>query len=1550
MNSSPGIRTFVAGALFFSATAVFPLTASASSATNYVVVNRDGSVDVERLTNTQAENVAADASVRIVEPQTSLSISDTTTSVVNGLSVPTDAHQGDVIPGRYIVTFSSVAASSVAASSVPGSVITTFSHALNGFVADLTASERTALSANPNVIGIEPDSVVSVDTDQANATWGLDRIDQRALPRNNTYTYTNTGRGVTAYVIDTGIYAAHSEFAGRVQSGFTAVADGNGTDDCHGHGTHVSGTIAGTTYGVAKETQLVPVRVLGCNGSGSVSGVIAGIDWAVSNHAAGVPAVANMSLGGGLSTALNAAVDRAVADGITMVVAAGNSNVDACTTSPSSAASAITVGATSSNDARASFSNWGTCLDIYAPGVSITSSMIGSTTATATWSGTSMASPHVAGIAALYLQSNPSASPAVVTSAITTSATQAVVTDAGTGSPNRLAYMGSFTAAPVSVPSSPGNLAAAPLNASVKLTWTAPVSNGGAAITDYVVQFAASSNAPIWSTFADGVSTTLGATVTGLVNGTTYMFRVAAVNGVGVGSYASALTTTPVAGAVPTEPRSLYVTAGRTSASLSWIAPLNSGTSAITDYVIEYSTNSGSTWTRYADAVSTALTASLTGLTGNTTYQLRVSALNASGLSLPSNIATVTPTAFGPPSVARSLTTTAGMLSAWVYWTVPADAGGGTISSYIVDYSTNNGTTFVGSVKLSASSRNAYFTGLAGGVAHLMRVRAVNEYGSSADATVVVTPIAPAVPSAPQGLYGNVGYNYTTLYWSVPTNNGGSAITGYAVETSADQGTTWSRSSALSSTARSYAATNLVGGTAYKFRVVALNAVGVGAPSTVVTLTPLAYTVPSAVPSASGFVSGTNAYLSWAVPLSYGGLTISGYDIWRSVDNGTTWVIAAFTSAAYRTATVTGLVPGALTMFRVTASNSVGRGEPSNVVTLTVALTGLATPPSAISATVNNTSITVSWSGAKSATAITDYIIEYSTNSGSSWLVWNDGVSTATTATLTGMQPDLPVALRVRVKNSVGISVPSAIITVTPRATATAPGAPTDASAIPGDGNALVRWVAPASNGGSAITGYTVFASPGTITCSSTTTSCIVSGLTNGVEYTFTVKATNAVGTSSASIASNAVTPIAATLPSENAKSWGLDRVDQRALPLDNQITRAGTGDGVDVYVIDTGVLASHAEFGTRVVAGFSAINDGRGTTDCHGHGSHVAGTIAGATFGFATAATIIPVRVLDCAGSGTNAGVIAGINWVIARHTAGVPAVANMSLGGGYDSGINDAVTRAVADGITFVVAAGNEATDACTKSPASTPAAITVGATANNDSRASYSNAGACVDLFAPGSAITSVGISNNSATATMSGTSMASPHVAGVAALILGNAKMLSPTQVAAVIGADATPGIVTGLSSATANMFLYQRVSSLANINFADFAEAEVAQAVDVVDESSARFDNVADPEVAGPVVVDPKTGLPVSNPVAAKPLAPSVTVKSIALMGAKIRVTVMAPAGALVKLYRNGKLVAFGKKSVFLVAKGSALKAKFHAVTNFEGAFMVSNSLVYSARR
>lgn len=355
------------------------------------------------------------------------------------------------IDNQYIVVFKrEVAEPAVLAAQLVqqqgGRLLHSYSHALKGFAARLPAAAVAALRNNPNVDFVEPDATVSLNEmlitpplTQPNPTWGLDRIDQHSLPINGSYNYQYRGAGVYAFVIDTGILSSHVDFGARVSAGYSAIADGNGTTDCNGHGTHVAGTVGGSQFGVAKGVTLVPVRVLDCTGSGSYSGVIAGVDW-VAGQGAMRPAVANMSLGGGLSASVNASVAGAVAKGVTMVVAAGNSNADACQSSPASEPSAITVGATTSSDSRASYSNYGTCLDIFAPGSAISSDWFSSTTATNTISGTSMAAPHVTGVAALALAANGSATPAAVTEFLLGNATLNQVVGAGSGSPNRLVY------------------------------------------------------------------------------------------------------------------------------------------------------------------------------------------------------------------------------------------------------------------------------------------------------------------------------------------------------------------------------------------------------------------------------------------------------------------------------------------------------------------------------------------------------------------------------------------------------------------------------------------------------------------------------------------------------------------------------------------------------------------------------------------------------------------------------------------------------------------------------------------------------------------------------------------------------------------------------------------------------------------------------------------------------------------------------------------------------------------------------------------------------
>ncbi|MBU8895114.1 S8 family peptidase [Corallococcus sp. H22C18031201] len=354
------------------------------------------------------------------------------------------------VPGEYVVVLAEPArglsAQEVSASVAQlsarhgGTPFQVYASALRGFASRMTEAQARAMAAAPEVALVQENGVLRLEETQTGATWGIDRMDQRDLPLDQHYLYRRSGRGVHVYLLDTGIRPTHREFGGRADAPFDSAEVGGKGIDCHGHGTHVAATVGGRVYGMAKDAQLHAVRVLGCTGGGTTAGVVAGVDWVAAHHQS--PAVANMSLGGPVDAVLDEAVRRAVRSGVTFVVAAGNESEDACLHSPARVDEVLSVGATNVGDARASFSNYGQCVDLFAPGEGIVSAWMTDDSATQVLSGTSMASPHVTGAVALYLEANPTASPEAVARALVDNATPDKVSHAGRCSPTRMAFSG----------------------------------------------------------------------------------------------------------------------------------------------------------------------------------------------------------------------------------------------------------------------------------------------------------------------------------------------------------------------------------------------------------------------------------------------------------------------------------------------------------------------------------------------------------------------------------------------------------------------------------------------------------------------------------------------------------------------------------------------------------------------------------------------------------------------------------------------------------------------------------------------------------------------------------------------------------------------------------------------------------------------------------------------------------------------------------------------------------------------------------------------------
>lgn len=643
-----------------------------------------------------------------------------------------------------------------------------------GFQSRLSPSAYQRLKKDSKVVSISKVQTFSIPRKPivrgVGYVWGLDRIDQKTLPLNNLYSPKTSGSGVSAFVIDTGVDGSHPEFGGRVATGYSAITGRGGNTDCHGHGTHVAGTVAGTNVGVANRATVVPIQVLSCSGQGSTGQILRGIDYVIGLHRNGEPAVANLSLGGGVDAALDAGIRAMVADGITVVVAAGNSNADACRTSPAREPLAITVGATSQSDTRASFSNYGGCLDIFAPGVEILSSF--PSNRYAQLNGTSMAAPHVAGVAALILEANPGFSSSQITSALIGGSTPNQVISAGTRSPNRMLYSNVESSTPpptTTIPSPPTTTPIAPVqpgsvnalralasSTSIVAIWSAPTTGG--VPTNYDIDYKKTTESG-WTSAVSTSAASTSATINSLTSGI-YVVRVAARNSVG---------------------RSQYVESSQVT--ISDTAPTVTLSSAT-----------------FKDPWSRATVSSVRLDSSGGQVSLDVELRASSGLP------NATDQVWGQLCPAGATYPDVNRCTGSLF---PGQSSTGTVGTYgglfVVSSAVQTGTWYA-SIEVRTSNQ----------VVHLLTI----------PVTIEILPPIVATPSAPTGLTVNATSTSAQLSWNVPSNNGGGAISDYVVDYWAKGGSSWTRVQDGVSTSTS-ASVSLSANT-YSFRVAAVNSAGTG--------------------------------------------------------------------------------------------------------------------------------------------------------------------------------------------------------------------------------------------------------------------------------------------------------------------------------------------------------------------------------------------------------------------------------------------------------------------------------------------------------------------------------------------------------------------------------------------------------------------------------------------------------------------------------------------------------------------------------------------------
>lgn len=675
---------------------------------------------------------------------------------------------------------------------------------------------------------------------------------------------------------------------------------------------------------------------------------------------------------------------------------------------------------------------------------------------------------------------------------------------------------------PFTTPGAPTAVGARSDGDAVVVSWTAPSSNGGSLITDYDLWYS-SNDGITWTAFMDSVSSVTSVRVTGLSLNTSYIFRVAARNAAGVG--ASSTPTSPLTYKnPPAAPSNITGTVGSKSVVLSWSAPDYDGGNSIVDYLIQYRRTNATSWTLFADGVSTATTATVTGLTNGTSYVFRVAAVSSVGSSEYSTLASeLTP--FSLPAAPSNVVGVSGASSARLTWTAPGDNGGFAVADYEIQYSTNAGSSWVDVVDGVSVTAVATITGLTNGTAYIFKVRAITSKGAGAWSapSAAVTPTS--APSAPTSLAGSASPAAVALSWAAPSSNGGAAISDYVIQRAVSSATpVWSTVAKAVSTSTSFTVTGLTNGTAYVFRVAAKNSRGTSVWTTVSdAVTPRA--APGVPTALKVTASAGSVAVSWVAPALNGGASITDYVLQYSSNAGVTWSDFTDGTSTAVSATVTGLTNGVAYVFRVAAVNAVGTGSWS-------ASSAAATPrsapsaPSNLVATPSAGAVALAWSAPSSnGAAITNYTVQFSSDGGTTWVVFPRPAGTATTASVTGLANGLEYSFRVSAQNALGSSSWSSTATATPVTTPSSPSSITCSAVSPG---VTLSWVAPTSNGGAAITDYVVqFSSNDGATWSTATdgvsasTSTVLPSLATGT-YRFRVAAVTSAGTGAFSSVSQA--------------------------------------------------------------------------------------------------------------------------------------------------------------------------------------------------------------------------------------------------------------------------------------------------------------------------------------------------------------------------------------------------------------------------------------------